>query len=120
MNGTLIIWLALTLLYKPSVYKQIVQEGIKHPKIVYAQYVQETGRCKSKACREKNNLFGFMYKGEIMTFKSKRDCIRYYKKWQSKRYKGGNYYQFLVDINYAGDSLYVERLKRIVKTEKFI
>jgi len=118
MNATLIVWIVMNLLSKPNVYREIVQADIKHPKIVYAQYVQETGRCKSKACREKNNLFGFMYKGEIMSFKSKRHCIKYYKKWQDKRYKGGNYYQFLVDINYASDSLYTERLKKIVKTER--
>ena len=115
MTTKLIFWLAINLLSKPDVYRSIAISGIKHPEIVYAQYVQETGRCKSKACREKNNLFRFMYKGEIMSFKSKRDCIRYYKKWQDKRYKGGDYYQFLIDIGYAGDPLYTKRLKQIVK-----
>jgi flagellum-specific peptidoglycan hydrolase FlgJ len=115
MNATLIIWLAINLLSKPTIYRDIAKSGIKHPEIVYAQYVQETGKCKSRACREQNNLFGFMYKGKLMSFESKRACIRYYKKWQDKRYKGGCYYQFLTDIGYAGDPMYTQRLRKIVK-----
>jgi flagellum-specific peptidoglycan hydrolase FlgJ len=99
-----------------QIYNWIIQTDIKHPKIVYAQYIQETGGCKSKACTEKNNLFGFMYKGKIMFFESKLDCVLYYKRWQQRKYKGGDYYQFLIDINYASDPLYIQRLKQIVKS----
>ena len=99
-----------------QIYNWIIQLGIKHPKIVYAQYGLETGWGKSKGAINKCNLFGFMYKGKIMEFESHVACIMYYKRWQERKYKGGNYYQFLIDINYAGDPAYIQRLKKIVKS----
>jgi len=112
-TATLILWLAINALPNPNIHKEISKSGIQHPNIVYAQYVLETGRCKSRACKEDNNLFGFMYKGKVMSFESKLECIRYYKKWQNKRYKGGDYYQFLTDIGYASDPTYIQKLKQI-------
>ena len=42
--------------------------GVKHPQIVYAQAVLETGHFKSKACLEYTNLFG------LYNSKEKRYC----------------------------------------------
>ena len=115
----LLMWpLRMSALTKNQVWRYINYLNIKHPEIVYAQYGQETGWGKSKAAINKCNLFGFMYKGRIMEFESHVACIMYYKRWQQRKYKGGNYYQFLIDINYAGDPAYIQRLKQIVRYEK--
>ena len=79
-------------------YNKFLKAELKHPEIVYAQAILETGWLNSKAFREKNNLFGLYdsRKHELYTFKSVDDCILAYKKWiQNKYYKGGDYYDFL-------------------------
>ena len=39
----------------------IIEKGIKHPEIVYAQAILETGHFKSVIFKENNNLFGMKY-----------------------------------------------------------
>lgn len=111
--ATLIVLSQVPAYSSKHVYNWIVETGIKHPKIVYAQYVLETGHGKSNAAREKCNLFGFMYKGKIMKFNTQYDSVLYYKKWQTQRYKGGDYYKFLTEIGYASDPIYIQKLKKI-------
>ncbi len=94
--------------------KEINKLGIKHSSIVYAQARLETGNFKSKYFINKNNLFGFRGNNGYMTFKSWQDCVDYYKRWQNKRYKGGDYYNFLINIRYAEDSLYISKLKSCI------
>lgn len=89
--------------------------NIKHQHIVYAQAKLESGNFKSKYFLEKNNLFGFRTKNGYLSFEDWKDCCAYYKKWQDKKYKGGNYYQFLVNIGYAEDSIYIQKLKSCLK-----
>jgi flagellum-specific peptidoglycan hydrolase FlgJ len=101
---------------KQEVRSYIIECDIQHPDIVYAQYGLESGWGKSKAAINRCNLFGFTTKKGIIEFESQYDSVLYYKKWQTKRYKGGNYYQFLENIKYASDSLYIDRLKQIVKS----
>lgn len=88
--------------------------NIKHPDIVLKQAIWETGWFKSKACTQKNNIFGFTHDGKnYLTFDSIQDCIIYYKNWQDRNYKGGDYYNFLEKIGYSGDSLYKSHLESI-------
>ena len=107
-----------------TIYDKIVSEGVKYPGIVYRQAILETGWFKSSIYKRKNNMFGFFYKGEFMSFKTEEDCINYYKRWQDKHYTdtSKNYYDFLnclyTDnnnkcIRYAEDVLYTKKLKRI-------
>ena len=92
--------------------QQIKDKGIKHPEIVYAQYRLETGNGVSRAFREYNNAFGFIYKGKLMRFKSVEACVEYYKTWQDKRYVKGDYYVFLQKIGYAEEDGYIQLLKK--------
>lgn len=80
-----------------NVYDYCVKQDIKHPEIVTAQAIWETGWFKCKDCSlDNNNLFGFTTGGPYLEFKSWKDCIEYYKRWQDKFYdETRNYYDFL-------------------------
>lgn len=91
-----------------NILSQMAENGLKHPDILMRQIKLETGNLKRI---KGNNLFGFR-KDDYLSFDTWIDCIKYAKVWQDKRYKGGNYYAFLVKINYAEDPLYIEKLKR--------
>ena len=94
--------------------QQIMDKGIKHPEIVYAQYRLETGNGVSRAFTEYNNAFGFIYKRKLMRFKSVEACVEYYKTWQAKRYVTGDYFEFLKKIGYAEEEGYIELLKKML------
>lgn len=91
--------------------------GVKHPQIVYAQAVLETGYFKSDLCLNGNNLFG-LYDSKnhrYYTFERWCDSIVAYLNYVQYRYKPPNdYYEFLLEIGYAGDAQYIQKLKRIV------
>ena len=97
--------------------------GIKHDEIVVAQSVLETGWYKCESCSlDYNNLFGFKYKGEYLKFEHWKMSVIYYKDWQRKLYKGGDYYEFLKCIDfgngchtYAEDmNSYIQKLEEIL------
>lgn len=85
-----------------SIFSYVCEKGILHSDIVLKQVVLETGNLKSVYLMSKNNIFAFR-KVNYMTFKSWRDCVDYYKKWQLKNYTNlqEDYYHFLVRIKYA-------------------
>ena len=99
---------------------------VKHPQIVYAQAVLETGHFKSDLCLNNNNLFGLynIKKHRYHTFNHWQDCIVAYKEMVQYKYKGDNnkpsndYYKFLQRIGYAKDPHYIKKLKRIVNDKK--
>ena len=86
--------------------------------------MQETGNltCKN-CCLRYHNLFGFYVKGnKCKKFDSDEECIKYYKKWQEKRYPKwrkknpkGTYYDFLKHSGYATGDKYTNELKPKVK-----
>lgn len=86
--------------------------NIKHANVVFAQSRLETGNFKSKYFKERHNLFGFRNKNGYIKYDSWQSSVKAYSIWQNKRFKGGNYYKFLVDIKYAEDSTYVNKLKQ--------
>ena len=49
---------ALPALTIPNLYREIIRNGIRHPKIVLAQAILETGWFRSPLCRNRHNLFG--------------------------------------------------------------
>jgi len=98
-----------------ALQKELQLLGVKHPKIVLAQAKLETGNFKSNYFKKRNNLFGFRNSKGYLHFKSWQDCCKYYKRWQRKRYKGGNYYHFLKQVGYAVDPLYIKKLKKCLK-----
>lgn len=101
---------------KKEVYNYLLCIGIKHPEIVFSQSVFETMHYKCKKCSlDMNNLFGFQVKKqEYLEFDSWQSSCDYYKTWQDKYYKGGDYYKFLEKIKYAkAGSTYIVKLKQI-------
>lgn len=102
----------------PNLYAEIVRNGIRHPKIVLAQAILETGWFTSSVCRNKHNLFGLTNPrtGKYFEFGHWTESVRaYYTKVQYK-YKGGNYLLWLRDIGYAEDPNYVCSVISILKT----
>ena len=92
----------------------LIAEGVQHPEIVLKQAIQETGWFKCTSCSlNRNNIFGFYYKKQYLTYDSWQECVRYYKRWQDRHYKGGDYYTFLQKVGFATDPQYITRLKSI-------
>ena len=95
----------------------LIYYEVKHPDIVLKQAILETGWFKSEYCVKRHNLFGFYDSKNktYMTFNTWQESVIYYKNWQDKRYKGGDYYQFLSNIGYTykGDTMYSHYLKQI-------
>jgi len=92
--------------------------GVKHPNVVYAQAVLETGHFKSDLCINGNNLFGLYNsrKKRYYTFDHWKDCIIAYKEMIQYKYKDGDdYLNFLKEIGYAEDSEYNCKLKKLIK-----
>ncbi len=94
---------------------EIKMNNIKFPEIVYAQARLETGNFTSNYFKKRNNLFGFRNRKGYMFFKSWKDCVKFYADWQNKYYGGGDYYDFLILINYAEDKNYINKLKLCIK-----
>lgn len=101
----------------PNLYQEIIRNGIRHPKIVLAQAILETGWFRSPLCRNRHNLFGLTNPktGKYYEFNHWTESVRaYYTKVQYK-YKGGNYLLWLHKIGYAEDPRYVREVIRILK-----
>ena len=107
-----------------EVFTYICEVGIECPKIVYAQAQLESTNFTSNVYQTKNNMFGFRYKKKYIEFRDWKHCVDYYKFWQSKWYKGQDYYEFLEClwkhkngdcVPYASDEDYINKLKSIMK-----
>lgn len=97
-----------------NVYTELKKQNIKHPKIVLAQSILETGHYQSNVCKNNNNLFGLMKGNDYHSFSHWKQSVTYYKNHVQSRYKGGDYYTFLSDIGYAIDDDYIKKLKQLV------
>lgn len=124
-NRTAIIFailLMMALMTKAQTKEQVKNYldsiGVQHSEIVTAQSILETGHYESRLCKEQNNIFGWWYKGEFLSFDSWRECCDYYKRWQDKYYRGGDYYEFLMRIGYAEDEEYITKLTMFDYIEK--
>ena len=101
----------------PNLYQEIIRNGIRHPKIVLAQAILETGWFRSPLCRNRHNLFGLTNPktGKYYEFNHWTESVRaYYTKVQYK-YKGGNYLLWLHKTGYAEDPRYVCSVIRILR-----
>ena len=106
-----------------SVRTEIEEHNIEHPEIVLRQSIWETGWYKCRHYSWKfNNMFGFRHNSWVsednpkgyLKFDTWQESVAYYKRWQLKRYQGGDYYDFLIDIGYAEDGdKYVTHLKSL-------
>ena len=103
---------------KEDLMKVLEYYDVLHPEIVYAQAVLETGDFRSKVCKEYNNLFGLYNSStkDYYKFNHWTESVIAYINYIQYRYTPpNNYYKFLERIGYAEDSLYVSKLKNIVK-----
>ena len=100
---------------KELVYECAKHYNIRHPEIIVAQSILETGHYKSKICLEHNNLFG-LYDSKnkkYFSFNSWQESVEAYKKMIQHKYKSGDYYKFLKKIGYAEDPDYINKIKGI-------
>ena len=98
-----------------NVMEEIQKNEIVADTIVLQQVILETGFLKSYGATKRNNLFGFWNSKaqEYFVFEKWEDSVKYYKKWQDKKYKGGDYYEFLKSVGYATDLDYIWKLRHI-------
>lgn len=102
--------------------EEIIQQDIKFPEVVFAQAILETGwsKCQNCALDKFNNVFGFTTSLGFIRFSNWQSSIRFYRLWQNKYYKGGDYFEFLSRSWGAPDMpLYIRKLKSVItKTVK--
>jgi len=98
----------------------------EHKDIIIAQSILETGWYKSLWCKNFNNIFGLTKRID------KKQVPQVFTKWQysvrsyynqiymkfTKLKAPKTYYAFLVDLPYAMDPEYINKLKKIVKKLK--
>lgn len=101
----------------PNLIAEIRKNNIKHPKIVLAQALLETGWFKSSVCRNKHNLFGLTNPrtGQYYEFNHWTESVKAYYTKVQYRYKGGNYLLWLRDIGYAEDKGYIRAIIKVLK-----
>lgn len=92
---------------------KLIKLNVKYPEIVLKQAKLETGNYKSNYYIKNYNLFGFRTKNGYKKYNYWVDACKDYKKWQDKYYKKGDYYNFLLDIGYAEDTIYIYKLRHI-------
>ena len=106
-----------------EVHNELNRLNVKHAEIVTAQIIVECGwQIDSYNTTVRNNLLGWTINGQLATFNHWSTCLRHYKVWQSKYYKGGCYFEFLECINfgdgkchrYAADVQYIDKLKSVL------
>ena len=117
---------------KEKFVDELKRLNIKHPHIVVAQSMVETGYWKSKIFKENHNLFGMKQANiRINTASGTQNNHAYYETWMESiydyafyqcRYLGrikteAEYYDYLSN-SYAEDKNYVKILKSIVEKEQ--
>lgn len=102
----------------PNLLAEIERNGIRHPKIVLAQAILETGWFRSSVCRNKHNLFGLTNPrtGKYYEFSHWTESVRAYYTKVQYRYDGKkNYLLWLRDIGYAEDPGYIRAIIRVLR-----
>ena len=100
-----------------NVRKELIKLGVENVDIVLRQSILETGWYKCDHCSLMyNNIFGFRWKGKYLKFDDWTKSVEYYKWWQGKLYKGGDYYAFLKKVGYATSKTYLQKLKQLEGT----
>lgn len=113
-------------------FKELLLDlNIKHPSLVYAQAIQETGNFKSSIFLENHNIFGMKTATvRATTNKGTNRGHAYYSSWQNSvldyalyqssylRKMDRDQYINYISRNYSTDSSYVSRIKHIMNTNK--
>lgn len=106
---------AVPSLTRKNLEKELIRRNVPCYEIVVAQALHESGNFKSRICREKNNIFGMRTKKGYKKYESWIDCVDDYVNKFSKRYKGGDYFKFLIKVHYHEDPLYEVRVRKHLK-----
>jgi hypothetical protein len=97
-----------------NVWNEIIRLEIKEPEIVMKQAITETGWFKCRHCSlDSNNIFGFRIKKRYLKFDHWTGSVAYYKRWQDRHYKGGDYYKFLERKGYSHSPTYTNYLRTV-------
>lgn len=102
-----------------NLYEELQNQEVDYPEIVLAQALLETDHFRSYSCRERHNLFGLRKKDGYMEFPHWTYSVAAYKRYIQK-YENvpSDYYRYLDRLGYAEDTIYVEKVKEMVrKTE---
>ena len=110
----------------PNLYQEIIRNGIRHPKIVLAQAILETGWFRSPLCRNRHNLFGLTNPktGKYYEFNHWTESVRAYMTKVQYRYcqkkqmsqSDVDYLMWLQQVGYAEDPRYVRKLIKVMKS----
>lgn len=94
------------------VYEECVKQGVLYPDIVTRQSILETGWYKHY---KNSNIFGLYdsNKHEYFKFDHWRESVVAYRDLVQYKYKGDGYYKFLINLPYATDKNYINKLKGI-------
>ena len=117
---------------KEALIEMIKELGIKHPEIVLAQSILETGHWTSTIFKENHNLFGMKQaRSRIRTAKGTQLNHAYYHSWQESVYDYAFYqcrylskitnnedYFAALDASYAESNNYSKHLKEIIEKEE--
>ena len=107
-----------------EVLAELKKQNVKHPEIVLAQSIEETGWYKCTNCSmSKNNIFGLWNhkKQEYYKYDTWQSSIGGYKRGIQYKYdplKYKDYYEFLKKIGYASNPKYISNIKQIVEKLK--
>jgi uncharacterized FlgJ-related protein len=122
-------------LTKENLWKTIKETGIKHPDVVFAQALLESGEFKSQVFKSNNNLFGMKVPEHRQTvsqpgrkgyarYDSWKQCVYDYRLYQDFLFKSGELSreQYIIKLNkiYSEVPDYQKRLKRVMKENKKI
>lgn len=105
----------------PELREALKHYGIKHPDVVLAQAILETGWFESNICKKKNNIFGLFNNRKMDFFKFKHWglSVKGYKDLFQYKYKppdnatDEDYYRFLKKAGYAEDPNYINKVRKI-------
>ncbi len=118
---TLFIILSSLIPTKTEVYNELILQEVKHPEIVLKQAILETNSGQTGVGKTHNNKLAFRTKSGYIKFDNWQQSVVYYKQWQDKHYKEGDYYQFLSCmykvngqcVSYSTSKEYINKLKSI-------
>ena len=98
--------------------KAINYYGLLYPEVVFSQAILETGRFRSPIFKKYNNLFGLYNskKKDYFKFDHWSESVKAYKDYVQRKYNPPScYYEFLEELPYAEDPLYLFKVKQIVR-----